>query len=30
MVLGADKGVDAIPSELKETLDQWTYCEQIC
>jgi hypothetical protein len=29
MVLGACKGVDAIPSEWKETLDQWTYCENL-
>jgi hypothetical protein len=27
MVLGAYKGVEAIPPELKETFDQWTYCE---
>ncbi len=27
MVLGAYFGVDAIPSEWKESLDQWEYCE---
>jgi hypothetical protein len=27
MVLGAYKGVHAIPSAWKETLDQWDYCE---
>ncbi|MDO9304977.1 MAG: ADP-ribosylglycohydrolase family protein [Sulfuricurvum sp.] len=29
MVLGAYKGVNAIPSEWKETLDQWEYCENL-
>jgi ADP-ribosylglycohydrolase len=29
MVLGAYKGVEAIPSEWKETFDQWTYCEDL-
>ena len=29
MVLGAYKGVEAIPSEWKETFDQWTYCENL-
>lgn len=29
MVLGACKGVRAIPSEWKETLDQWKYCEDL-
>ena len=29
MVLGAYKGVNAIPSEWKETLDQWQYCENL-
>lgn len=29
MVLGAYKGVDAIPREWKETLDQWEYCENL-
>ncbi len=27
MVLGAHKGVDAIPNEWKEGLDDWEYCE---
>lgn len=27
MVLGAYKGIDAIPKEWKETLDEWDYCE---
>jgi len=27
MVLGAYKGIDAIPSEWKEGLDDWEYCE---
>jgi len=27
MVLGAYKGVQAIPTEWKESLDQWAYCE---
>jgi ADP-ribosylglycohydrolase len=27
MVLGAYKGVEAIPNEWKETLNQWDYCE---
>ncbi|MFT7235730.1 MAG: ADP-ribosylglycohydrolase [Methylophagaceae bacterium] len=29
MVLGAYKGVNAIPLEWKQTLDQWDYCEQM-
>jgi len=29
MVLGAYKGVEAIPQEWKETLDQWTYCDNL-
>ncbi|MDF1667706.1 MAG: ADP-ribosylglycohydrolase family protein, partial [Planctomycetota bacterium] len=29
MVLGAAKGVQAIPKEWKETLTQWTYCEDL-
>jgi ADP-ribosylglycohydrolase len=29
MVLGAYKGVDAIPLEWKETLDEWDYCEKM-
>jgi ADP-ribosylglycohydrolase len=29
MVLGAYKGVDAIPNEWKETLDEWDYCENM-
>ncbi|MBU1642508.1 ADP-ribosylglycohydrolase family protein, partial [bacterium] len=29
MVLGAYKGVQAIPAEWKETLDQWEYCENL-
>ena len=29
MVLGAYKGVEAIPPEWKETLDQWTYCDNL-
>ena len=29
MVLGAYKGVDAIPKEWKETLDEWDYCEKM-
>jgi len=29
MVLGAYFGVDAIPNEWKETLDQWDYCENL-
>lgn len=29
MVLGAKFGVDAIPSEWKETLEQWDYCENL-
>ena len=29
MVLGAYKGVDAIPQEWKETLDEWDYCEEM-
>ncbi|HEX5624168.1 MAG TPA: ADP-ribosylglycohydrolase family protein [Sulfuricurvum sp.] len=29
MVLGAYKGVNAIPNEWKETLDQWDYCENL-
>ena len=29
MVLGAYKGVDAIPPEWKETFDQWTYCKNL-
>ena len=29
MVLGAYKGVEAIPPEWKETFDQWTYCENL-
>jgi hypothetical protein len=29
MVLGASKGVRAIPSAWKDTLDQWVYCERL-
>jgi ADP-ribosylglycohydrolase len=29
MVLGAYKGVNAIPLEWKETLDEWGYCEEM-
>ncbi|QOY53659.1 ADP-ribosylglycohydrolase family protein [Candidatus Sulfurimonas marisnigri] len=29
MVLGAYKGVDAVPNEWKNTLDQWEYCESL-
>lgn len=29
MVLGAFKGVHAIPKEWKESLDQWEYCEKL-
>lgn len=29
MVLGAYKGVDAIPQEWKDTLDQWQYCDDL-
>ena len=29
MVLGAYFGVDAIPKQWKETLDQWEYCENL-
>ncbi|HIP44411.1 MAG TPA: ADP-ribosylglycohydrolase family protein [Sulfurospirillum arcachonense] len=29
MVLGAYKGVQAIPKEWKESLDQWDYCEKM-
>jgi len=29
MVLGAYKGIDAIPSEWKQSLDQWKYCEDL-
>jgi len=29
MVLGAYFGIDAIPNEWKETLDQWEYCENL-
>jgi ADP-ribosylglycohydrolase len=29
MVLGASKGVQAIPKEWKDTLTQWTYCEDL-
>ncbi len=29
MVLGAYKGVDTIPSEWKENLDDWEYCERL-
>ncbi|MDO9207204.1 MAG: ADP-ribosylglycohydrolase family protein [Sulfuricurvum sp.] len=29
MVLGAYRGVNAIPKEWKETLDQWEYCENL-
>lgn len=29
MVLGAYKGVGAIPNEWKETLEQWEYCENL-
>ena len=29
MVLGAYKGVNAIPVEWKESLDQWEYCEEL-
>ena len=29
MVLGAYKGVDAIPKEWRDTLEQWDYCENL-
>jgi len=29
MVLGAYKGVNAIPLAWRETLDQWDYCEKM-
>ena len=29
MVLGAYKGVNAIPKEWKESLDEWDYCEEM-
>ena len=29
MVLGAYKGVDAIPNEWKEGLEDWEYCEEL-
>ena len=29
MVLGAYKGVNAIPLEWRETLDEWDYCEEM-
>lgn len=29
MVLGAYQGVNAIPKEWKETLDQWDYCDKL-
>jgi ADP-ribosylglycohydrolase len=29
MVLGAYKGVQAIPKEWKESLTQWEYCENL-
>jgi ADP-ribosylglycohydrolase len=29
MVLGAYMGVNAIPNEFKETLEQWEYCEKL-
>ena len=29
MVLGAYQGVDAIPSEWKEGLDDYTYCDDL-
>jgi len=29
MVMGAAKGVNAIPREWKETLTQWSYCEKL-
>jgi ADP-ribosylglycohydrolase len=29
MVLGAYKGVDAIPQEWKESLDDYTYCNDL-
>lgn len=29
MVMGAYRGVDAIPKEWRETLDQWEYCEEL-
>ncbi len=29
MVLGAYKGVDAIPQAWRDTLDQWNYCEDL-
>jgi ADP-ribosylglycohydrolase len=29
MVLGAYMGVNAIPNEFKQTLDQWEYCENL-
>ena len=29
MVLGAYKGVEAIPKAWRETLDQWDYCDEL-
>ena len=29
MVLGAYKGINAIPVEWRETLDEWDYCEKL-
>ena len=29
MVLGAYQGINAIPKELKATLDQWDYCDNL-
>ena len=29
MVLGAYKGVDAIPQAWRESLDQWNYCDDL-
>jgi ADP-ribosylglycohydrolase len=29
MVLGAFKGIEAIPQAWRETLDQWTYCDDL-
>lgn len=29
MVLGAYKGIEAIPEEWKESLDEWNYCEEM-
>jgi ADP-ribosylglycohydrolase len=29
MVLGAYKGIEAIPQAWRETLDQWDYCDDL-